>query len=456
MSLAMATQVDDTDLTLRLAENSAGLTFDAVPADVVEVARHCLLDWIGVTLAGSTEPLSNILTEQAREEGGKAQATIIGHGDKLSVMQAALINGATSHALDYDDVHKVMNGHPSVPVIPAILALAERDGRNGRDFITAMVAGIEAECRVAALVNLSHYDKGWHLTGTAGAFGAAAAAAKMLGLNGEATANAMGIAGTQAAGLKSMFGTMCKPFHAGKAAANGLYAALLGAKGFESRTDVLECQQGFADTSTDNYDPAAALDGLGTLFHTRNVLFKYHAACYGTHAAIEATSDLKRRHNIDPANVDKIQIGVRDSLLKMCNIQEPVTGLEGKFSLRMTAAMALQGENTGVIANYNENTMKAPELVQSRDRITVVENNDCGIFEADVVVSMKDGTVFRERGNVETPAADLDWQWNRLVQKFEDMAGPVIGPAKADQIIAAVKNVADADSLHGLVDLCKA
>ena len=453
MAIPALQEFDDTDLTLRLAENSMSFDLDTLPAAVVAVAKHCLLDWLGVTLAGSREPLSLILRDQALDEGGAAQASIIGDGRKLSMLQAALVNGSAGHALDYDDVILVMPGHPTVPVIPALLSLAEHNGSSGGDFLTALVAGIEAECRVGALMNDSHYEAGWHSTGTVGTFGAVAAAARLLGFDGAQCANAMGIAGTQAAGLKSMFGTMCKPFHAGKAAANGLHAALLSRRGFGSRPDVLECSQGFADTQTENYDPAAALDGLGTVFHTPDVLFKYHAACYGTHAAIDAAAALKRDKNIDPADIDRIEVHVRAANLQICNIENPVTGLEGKFSLRFTAAMAMLGENTGLIANYNEATVSNPEIVAIRDKIAVVPHAEMGLAEAEVVVTMKDGLAHRRRADVETPEADLDRQWARLSVKFTDNATPIIGAARAKALIEAVGGLETCADIGAVVAL---
>jgi 2-methylcitrate dehydratase PrpD len=446
--------VDDSDLTLRLAENSMSVALDKLPTEVVEVARHCFLDWLGVTLAGSREPLTRILIDEAIEEGGNPQATIIGDGRKVTMLQAAVVNGSAGHALDYDDVVLVMPGHPTVPVVPALLALAEKQGSGGRDFLTALVAGIEAECRVGALVNESHYEAGWHTTGTVGTFGAAVAASRLLGLDVEACANAMGIAGTQAAALKSMFGTMCKPFHAGKAAANGLYAALLSRKGFESRPDVLECSQGFGDTQTDNYDPVAALDGLGKVFHTPDILFKYHAACYGTHAAIDAAATLKRDNNIDPANVERIELHVKEANLKMCNIQNPVTGLEGKFSLRFTTAMALLGENTGLIANFNDAKVQDPEIAAVRDKITVIPSKEMGLAEAEIVIAMKDGPVHRLRKDVETPETDLDRQWSRLSAKFLDNAVPVIGAANAKAVVERVRKLEDCRDMGDIVRLC--
>ena len=454
MPQAAAGPFDDTDLTLKLARNSMAFTHDTLPHEAVEVARHCFLDWLGVTLAGASEPLTRILLEEAIAAGGNPQATIIGDGRKLSMQQAALINGSAGHALDYDDVHLLMPGHPTVPVVPALLALAEHRGRNGKDFLTALVAGVEAECRIGAAMNQSHYGAGWHATGTVGTFGATAAAGRLLGLDGAGCANAMGIGGTQAAGLRSMFGTMCKPFHAGKAAVNGLSAALLSERGFESRPDVLECEQGFADTQTQNYDPEAALDGLGETFHTQDVLFKYHAACYGTHASIEAAAALKRDHNIDPYNVASIELHVREDNLKICNILEPKTGLEGKFSLRFTAAMALLGENTAVIANYNAEKVRDPEIVAVRDKISVHTDDSMGLAQADVSVTLKDGTVHSTRGDVETPDRDLDRQWSRLSAKFADMATPVIGTARVARVIDAVRTLEDCADIGEIAQLC--
>lgn len=271
-------------VTRALANYSSGLRFDDIPAEVRTVVRHCLLDWLGVTLAGSREDAARIVREEAMEQGGAPQATLIGAGQRTSIGQAALVNGTASHALDYDDVHFAFLGHPTVTVVPALLAVAERDGRGGRDFLTAFVAGVEIGSRVGEYVTEAHYARGHHATGTLGAFSAAAGTARLLGLDAETSATALGIAATQAAALKSMFGTMCKPLHAGKAAANGQYAALLAKRGFSSRADAIECSQGFADTQSPVTETDGVLDGFGERFHTRNVLFKYHAACYGTHS----------------------------------------------------------------------------------------------------------------------------------------------------------------------------
>ena len=216
-----------TGLTRVLAGKATGLGYNSLPAPVREIARQCVLDYLGVALAGAEDPLVHILLDEMTEAGESPQSSIIGHDARLPALSAALVNGAAAHALDYDDVNMAMPGHPSVAILPGLLALAELKGSPGSEVITAFVAGYETACRVGATLQPGHYNLGFHATSTVGSFGAAAACARLLGLDVEMTAMALGIAGTQAAGLKSQFGTMCKPFHAGKAAQNGLLAARL-------------------------------------------------------------------------------------------------------------------------------------------------------------------------------------------------------------------------------------
>jgi 2-methylcitrate dehydratase PrpD len=446
---------DASGLTRKIAENGIGMRFDALPPDVVSVAKCCLIDWLGVTLAGSREPLSAMLQAEAREEGAKAQATVIGGGFRTSLMQAALLNGSASHALDYDDVNLLMVGHPTVPVVPAILALSERDGGSGKDFIAAFVAGVETECRISVLMGETHYVKGWHTTATVGTFGAAAASAHMLGLDTEGCVTAFGIAATQAAGLKSNFGTMCKPLHAGKAAANGLYAALLAKRGFSSNPEILECVQGFGDTQSDSFQPDKALDGLGKTFLARSILFKYHAACYGTHASIDAASMMRTKHNLTPERIEKIEVRVPESYQKMCNIQNPQTDLEAKFSLRFTTAMALAGESTGKIANYSAEMCNDPTVVYLRDRITVVPEPKWEHANSEVIVSTTDGLVLRQMADASIPEQDQERQWFRLSSKFHDLAEPVIGKDKAEAVAEKVGRLEKLGSLDEIVALCR-
>src|SRR4029077_8154201 len=224
-----------TDLTRALAEQASAVTYDALPEPVRALARQCLLDYYGVALAGADDPLAHILLDELAEAGGAAQAGVIGHRARLPALSAALVNGAIGHALDYDDVNLAMPGHPSVAILPGLLALAEARQSSGHEVVAAFVAGYETACRIGMALRPGHYNLGFHATGTVGTFGAAAACARLLGLDAAMTGQALGIAGTQASGLKSQFGTMSKPFHAGKASHNGLLAARLAGRGVKCR-----------------------------------------------------------------------------------------------------------------------------------------------------------------------------------------------------------------------------
>src|SRR6516165_4191646 len=350
-------------LTLTLAERAIALRDDELQWPLRELARQCVLDYLGVALAGADDPLVRILLDEMAEAGGSPQASIIGHSERLPALSAALVNGAAAHALDYDDVNMAMPGHPSVAILPGLLAVAELECSSGRDVIAAFVAGYETACRIGAALLPGHYNLGFHSTGTVGSFGAAAACARLLGLDAEATAVALGIAGTQAAGLKSQFGTMCKPFHAGKAAQNGLLAARLAERGFSSRTDIVECVQGFALTHGPDFAPEAALATPEAGFHLVANLFKYHAACYFTHAPIECARLLREEHSLTPDHIARIALRLDASCDRVCNIAVPVDGLQSKFSLRQTVAMALAGVDTASLGAYSVEMAHDPVLV---------------------------------------------------------------------------------------------
>ncbi len=273
-------------VTAELAKRASALAWRDFPDDLIERTKQCLLDWFAVTVAGAQEELTDILVREAIEDGAKGMASLVGRSETTLPSTAALINGAASHALDYDDVNFAMHGHPTVTVVPALLALGEQRKASGRLFVESFVAGYETAGRIGLLVEPSHYARGFHATATVGSFSATAAAGRMLGLSDEQLAVAFGIAATQAAGLKSNFGTMFKPLHAGTASEHGLRAARLAAKGFTARSDSLECDQGFASSQSDHLNTDGALGEPPSGWHLRNNLFKYHAACYITHAPV--------------------------------------------------------------------------------------------------------------------------------------------------------------------------
>jgi 2-methylcitrate dehydratase PrpD len=447
----VATIVTEQGLGRALASFSSRLRYDDLPDDVRTIARHCVLDWLGCAFAGSREEAARVVLAEAIEQGGAPQATIVGHGTRTGVLQAALVNGTASHALDTDDVQFARRIHASVSVLPAVLALAERDGGTGAELITAFVAGVETACRMGEFLTDAHHERGHHATGTLGTFGAAAGAARLLGLDAEATAAALGIAATQAAGLKAVFGTMCKPLHAGKAAANGLHAALLAARGFGSRADVIECDRGFAETHSPVRASVDEVEDLGAAFRIRDVLFKAHAACYSTHASIEAARALRAAHAIDPEAIEAVEIRVPVANLETCNITEPRTGLEAKFSLRLTAAMALCGRDTADIGSFRDAACVDPELVTLRDRMRVVGDDGLARGTSEMAVSMRDGSVHRRFCDVSRPETDLAKQERRLEAKFRALAGPVIGEASARDVIAMVGGLDSLDHVRQVV-----
>jgi len=437
--------------TVQLATRVAASKFDNIPAPAREASKQALLDFIGVTIAGMEEPLVKILRQQAQEQGGNPQASIIGTAEKVNIQQATLINGSAGHAHDYDDVQMAMSGHPTVPVAPVVLALAEQYGHSGAEVINAFCAGVDTECILGIYAGSSHYNKGWHATGTLGSFGATAAAAVLLGLNVDQIAQAFGIAGTQAAGLKAQFGTMCKPLHAGHAAATGTQAATLAMQGFTSRSDILEVDQGFMDTQAESADIEKFAKALGKPSFAQDICFKYHAACYLTHSAIEATNNLCQQNAFDPQHIRAITIEVDEGHFKVCNILQPQTGLEAKFSLRFTVAMTLAGVDTSSIAIFTDALTLDPELTKFRDLITVKAHER---KNADTIVSIEtqDNKNYREAVNVAIPATDLDAQWDKLIHKFTTLVTPKFGEQRAQKIIQVCKSLEEQDNLAPLFD----
>lgn len=441
-------------VTAELARRIGAIAYEALPEDIRTIARQCLLDFVAVTLAGSSETLSGLLRDEVLEDGGTPCASLIGHPARVAPVQAALVNGATSHALDYDDVNLAMSGHPTVTILPALLALAEARGASGREVLGAFVAGYETACRIGALVLPGHYALGFHSTATLGSFGAAAACAHLMGLNPDKSAVALGIAGTQAAGLKSMFGTMCKPLHAGLAARNGLMAAKLAARGFSSRQDVLECAQGFAATQGPDFHPEAALDEPPRGFYLRSNLFKYHASCYLTHAPIECARALRHDHAIEPDAVRHAALRVDSGARTVCHILAPKTGLEAKFSLRLTTAFALAGIDTARLDSYGERLANDAALIGLRDKVAVSFAADWRPTLAELRVTLTDGRTLATRYDSGVPASDLPAQEERLTAKFFSLADPVVGRARAERIAAAVSGFDELKEIGAFTRLC--
>jgi 2-methylcitrate dehydratase PrpD len=444
--------MDETNLTQVLACKSAALEYEDLPRDARELARQCILDYFGVALAGAGDDLVRFLLDELAEAGGAPQASIIGHQTRLPALSAALVNGAAGHALDYDDVNMAMPGHPSVAILPGLLALAELKQSSGREVITAFVAGYETACRIGAALQPGHYNLGFHSTGTVGAFGSAAACARLLCLDAEATAMALGIAGTQAAGLKSQFGTMCKPFHAGKAAQNGLLAARLAARGFSSRADIIECIQGFALTHGPDFSPEAALTMPEAGLYLFANLFKYHAACYLTHAPIECARRLREEHRLTAEAIAGITLRLDASCERVCNIPAPVDGLQSKFSLRQTVAMALAGVDTASLGAYSAGNAHDPALIGLRERIEIDWQDSWPQTLAELEIELAGENRLTARHDAGIPAADIADQGRRLAAKFDALVEPMLGGPRTRELR---ETIAGLDHLAGVTDLAR-
>ena len=426
--------------TAALVARTRAIDYPTLPADAREIALQCALDWFAVTVAAAAQPLPSLLLDHARAEGGNPLATIVARNAKVAPLQAALINGTASHMLDYDDVNLSMNGHPTAVIMPALLAAAEPLQAAGADIIAAFVAGYETAARVGLLVAPGHYARGYHATATVGAVAAATGCAHLMKLSAEQTAVAIGIAATQAAGLKSMFGTECKPFHAGLAAQSGLRAAQLAARGMESRANALECAQGFAAVMSPDCNPQAVA-GNPHKHYIRENLFKYHASCYGTHSALECVNQLREAHGVTAQMVKRATVRVEKGADTVCNIQNPRTGLEAKFSLRFMTALGLAGADTSDLAIYNEATAADPALCALRDRVAVELVGGWTSMQTEVVLELADGRRVAVMADAGIPAADVAVQGQRLTAKFERLVVPVLGAERSRRLLSLLQQL---------------
>lgn len=448
-----ATIAAATEVTKGLATWAAAYNTKLATPDADTWAKHALLDWFACAIAGAREPLTDILAEEFKSSTGGA-STLIARGAKASPHDAALVNGAASHALDYDDVNQMMGGHPTVPVAAAVLALGEALGKSGRDMLTAFIASYEVECQLGQMAGDKHYDLGFHATGTYGTFGATAGVAKLMGLDADKTTMALGIAASQASGLKINFGTMTKPLHAGKAAMNGLIAARLAARDFTARGDAIEAPQGFIATQVPGFKPATVRPNAKAPLAVESNLFKYHAACYLTHSSIEAIRELKRQHNISVDDMKAMTLHVDSGHTKVCDIAEPKSGLEIKFAIRHLSGMALAGEDTAALGTYSDQNALDKRFVALRERIKLDTKPDPKRHRhgASVSIELKDGRMLTTEFNVGVPAKDVVAQGEKLEAKFHALAEPVIGRAKTKTAIGLINRFESLPNLKTLME----
>jgi 2-methylcitrate dehydratase PrpD len=441
--------------TKRLAAFVSGTDYNDLPQEVRLWAKMSFLDWMGATLAGSREPVATVmfhLLEALNASGPDAHASILGTKARSDVLNAALVNGTFSHALDIDDYHADTLCHPSAAYMSAILAMAEQKSVDGQTLITAVSLAGEVMLRIGYAARRVHYDRGWHATSTLGRFGAAAGAGKVLALDTDQLINAFGLAGTMAGGLRQVFGTMGKPFHAGKAAMDGVQAALLAHQGFQCSKEIIEGPQGFFELFTESPNREALIKELGAHFHLPTLSFKPYPSCAGTHATI----DLMRKFRviIEPDEVESIEIDVGKIVMDAAGKIAPTTGLEGKFSNYYCAAMALYENEIG-IEQFSDEKVQSPEIRKLQKKIMInIPKPDLG-FEVRGTLRTRDGkehkaTVVAPKGNPKNPMS-----YEEIVNKFRTVTRSVIPPSNIEKLLSHVERLEEVKNLKNVIECCR-
>ncbi len=449
----MAVEYGATPLDLRITEDLcgflAGFTYEELPAAVIHEAKRGVLDWIGCVMAGSQHPTLAKTMAVLTAVSGREQATVFAHDLKLGLLEAPVANGQMGHILDFDDTH--MDGvilHTSSPVLAALFALADGRATDGRAFIGAYAAGFEAGVRTGKAAP-AHHAGGWHLTGTLGTIAAGVAAGRLLGLDGDRLTYAAGIAATQCAGMQQNRGTMCKSFHAGRAASNGVMAGLLAEQGFDSSPEIIEGKRGFCRIYSATSAPDAVLDGLGDRWEIIANGYKPYACGVVQHPMIDAMIALGRKTGTGADGIEQVELSVHPDVVTITGVDNPQTGLKSKFSLTHSAAVAFLDGEAG-IAQYSDQRATAAAVVSLRENIVIDTDDTFRRDEAAATIRTSDGAsssvhIDHATGTAANPMSD-----QAIEAKFLSNAEPVIGSQRARAIADMVWKL---DSLPDMGDL---
>jgi 2-methylcitrate dehydratase PrpD len=437
-------------ITSDLVRDVRELVSRPLPADVLSIAKHSVLDWMAGTVSAAKEPLAVMVAAEAVEQGGRPAATILVTGARTSPALAALANGSAADAHDYADSNKNMRGHSTPGVVAAALAVAEQRGLTGLDFLTGVVAGVEMECRVGLLVDISNSP--FHPTGNLAPFGTTAAVAHLTGLDDARWCYALGVAATLATGLRASGGTMSKPLHSGAAAMNGVLAAGLAGRGFLSRPDAIEADYGFRASRNPLEGGAEAVAAARGGFLIRDTVFKTYAACMLTHSTILNMAELRDKHGVGPQDIAAISLRVPQVAISVCNIAEPTTPLEAKFSLRATAAMTLLGDDMGSLGSYEGGRATRAEVRDLWGRVSVApeaEFNQNGFSAAQATLT--DGRVIEVGHPPIGPTRDIAEQRDVESAKLLTLAGPQVGESAAAELRDLVLQLEELNSLEPVI-----
>jgi len=431
---AQETKAASKDITRKLARYVVAAKYEDLPASVRKEAQRTLLNWAGCAIGGSRHETVDIAISALAPFAGPGQATVLGRKEKLDVLHASLMNGISSHIFDYDDTHLRTIIHPAGPVASAILALAEYQPVSGRDFLNALVLGAEVECRIGNAVWPNHYDIGWHITGTAGVFGSAAAVGKLLRLNEQQMVWALGLAASQPVGLREMFGTMTKSFSPGRAAQNGFTAALMAWKNYTSSDQGIEASRGWANVLSTAHNYSEITEKLGQTYEISINTYKPFACGVVIHPTLDACIQLRNQYKLTADRIERVELKVHPLVLELTGKKTPQTGLEGKFSVYYAAAVALLQGAAGE-RQFSDKLAKDPAVVALRDRVVTTLDPAMGPEQVRVIVTLKDGRKLEKYidnviGSVKNPMSDA-----ALEAKFADLAQGVIPAAQARRVM---------------------
>jgi 2-methylcitrate dehydratase PrpD len=431
------------------------------PALARSRAAAAVLDTIGVTLAGASEPAARIV-QQVIPTGGPC--VVLGTGIRTNPVAAALANGTAAHALDFDDMCFVSLAHPSAPLVPAALAAAELSGASGRALIEAYVVGFEIEARLGRAMNPSHYQRGWHCTSTLGTVGASCAAARLLGLSVDQTVHAICIAASSASGLKENFGSMVKPLHAGFAARDGVVAANLAQHGMTASASAIDGPQGLLHAMDgDRGDLAREMADLGSRWEIvdTGITVKLYPSCAGTHPALDAILDLRPAFASGfgeasvVGDIERVEIGVDAITPTILLYDRPSNGLEGKFSMPFCVAAAIVNGRVG-IDTFDEVTLVDPRIVAMMTKITMrvddtLDKSAPALTQSRVKVRLKDGRELTANANGARGYPERPASGEELAGKFLECARRALPEAAAEAALASVLAIEGLSDVRQLV-----
>lgn len=446
--------------TERMAEFIVHTRLEDIPDPVVASAKRAILDTVGVAVAGASEPVGRKITQYVQEMGAAPEATVLGTGVRTSAPWAALANGTLGHALDFDDSNWLLNGHASVGVLPAVLAQAEARGASGREALEAYIIGFEVSAKLGAAMNMALYDNGWHPTAAIGPMGAAAAASRLRGLGVEGTRTALGCAASHASGIRTNFGTMMKPIHAGLAAEAGVRSAAFAAAGITANLNVLEAKRGFGDTFSGQgkHRIPEIVETLGRPFALEKPgnNIKPYPCCMSSHAAVDALRDLLNGANLTASDIERIELELTEPNYLNLSYHQPRTGLEGKFSgeyilSRLVADRELR-LSTFTDAAVNDPGIQAL-MKKVQVRLSDLPWTPGSGRPAVVTVRTRDGRTLQNRrqgsrGNAGSPLTNEELQ-----DKFRDCAGGHLGPEKTAEAIRKLTGLERLPDIRALISL---